>query len=63
MDIKVRLEVITNVYLPLTERSIAEEFLARLLRFRWLVVGDFNAKYPSWGISTFVDPRGYKVAE
>ena len=33
-DVKVCSEVVTNVYLPPTERSVAEEFLARLSRPR-----------------------------
>lgn len=62
-DVKVCSKVVTNVYLPPTERSVAEEFLARLSRPRWLVVGDFNAKYPSWGAGTYADPRGRRVAD
>jgi len=27
------------------------------------VVGDFNAKHPSWGISAHANPRGHRVAE
>ena len=27
------------------------------------MVGDFNAKHPSWGVSAFADPRGRRVAE